>query len=168
MAAAISRLDDRRLPTFASSRSTISWPRPAYWRRTAARVARLMAARALPVTASPSQAAGGTCASERMISTSSPFSSCGHQRRVAAIDAAADAAVADAGVNGIGEVDRRRAARQGDELALGREAEDLVLEQLELGVLEEFARAFAFRQHLDQMAQPAIGVGFGRRRRGSR
>ena len=44
-------------------------------RLTAARVARLIAARALPVTASPSQAAGGTCASDRMISTSSPFSS---------------------------------------------------------------------------------------------
>jgi len=41
--------------------------------RTAFLVARRMAARALPVTTIDSQAAGGTCACERMISTSSPF-----------------------------------------------------------------------------------------------
>ena len=49
-------------------------PRPAYWLRTAARVARRMAARALPVVTSDSQAAGGAiCAFEVMISTSSPL-----------------------------------------------------------------------------------------------
>ena len=51
-------------------------PSPAYWLRTAARVARRMAARALPVVTSDSHAAGGAfCAFEVMISTSSPFSS---------------------------------------------------------------------------------------------
>ena len=55
------------------------------------------------------------------------------------------------------------ALRQGDELALGREAEDLVLEQLELGMLEEFLGTFAFREHLDEVAEPAIRIGFGGR-----
>ena len=63
------------LPSLASIFATISRPSPANCLRTAARVARRMAARALPVTARPSQAAGGVCASERMMSTSSPFSS---------------------------------------------------------------------------------------------
>ena len=36
----------------------------------------------------------------------------GDKRRMAAVDAAADAAVADAGMDRIGEIDRRRAARQ--------------------------------------------------------
>ena len=49
-------------------------PSPAYWLRTAARVARRMAARALPVVTSDSQAAGGAvCAFDVMISTSSPL-----------------------------------------------------------------------------------------------
>ena len=89
----------------------------------------------------------------------------GHQRRMAAIDPAADAAVADGGVHGIGEIDRRCAFRQGDELALRREAEHLVVEQFELGVFEKFLGALAFRQHFDEMAQPAIGVGFRGRQR---
>ena len=94
-----------------------------------------------------------------MISTSSPFLQLGHQRHVAAVDLGADAGVADIGVDRIGEVDRRRAARQGDQHALGREAEDLVLEQLELGVLEEILRAVALGQLLDGAAQPGVGVG---------
>ena len=48
-------------------------PRPEYCLRMAFLVARRMAERALPVTTTDSQAAGGTCALERMISTSSPF-----------------------------------------------------------------------------------------------
>jgi len=49
-------------------------PSPAYWLRTAARVARRIEARALPVVTSDSQAAGGAlCAFDTMISTSSPF-----------------------------------------------------------------------------------------------
>ncbi len=49
-------------------------PRPAYCVRTATRVARLIAARALPVTTIDSQAVGGAiCAFELMISTSSPL-----------------------------------------------------------------------------------------------
>src|SRR5690348_11861374 len=44
------------------------------------------------------------------------------QRREAAVDLGADAGVADHGMDGIGEVDRRGAARQRDQVALGREA----------------------------------------------
>ncbi len=83
----------------------------------------------------------------------------GHQRHDAAVDLGADAGVADIGVDGIGEIDRRRAARQRDQPALRREAEDLVLEQLELGVLEEVLRIVAFRQRFDRPPQPCIGVG---------
>ena len=58
------------------SRSTMRRPSAAYWLRTASRVARRMAARALPVTTIDSQAAGGAvCAFEVRISTSSPFCS---------------------------------------------------------------------------------------------
>ena len=83
----------------------------------------------------------------------------GHQRHDAAVDLGADALVADIGVHGIGEVDRRGAARQRDQPALRREAEDLVLEQLELGVFEEVFGIVALGQLLDGAAQPAIGVG---------
>ena len=57
-------------------------------------------------------------------------------------------------------LDRRRAARQRDQLALGREAEDLVLEEFELGVLEELLRAVALCQQVDRAAQPLIGAAF--------
>ena len=77
------------------------------------------------------------------------------QRQHAAVDLGADAGVADLAVDGIGEVDRRRAARQGDQLALGREAEHLVLEHLELGVLEEFLGVGRLVEDVDQAAQPA-------------
>ena len=53
------------------------------------------------------------------------------------------------------------AARQRDQAALGREAEHLVLEQLELGVLEELLGIVAVEQHVDQMPQPEIGVLLG-------
>ena len=56
----------------------------------------------------------------------------------------------------IGEIDRRGAARQGDQIALRREAEDLVLEHLELGVLEELLGPGRMLQDIEQLAQPAI------------
>ena len=60
----------------------------------------------------------------------------------------------------IGEIDRRRAAWQGDEAPLRREAEHLVLEQFELGVFEEFLRAVALGQEFDGPPQPLIGAAF--------
>ena len=59
------------------------------------------------------------------------------QRQLPAIDQRADTAVADVGVHGIGEINRRRAARQSDDPAFRREGEHLILEQLELGMLEK-------------------------------
>ena len=59
---------------------------------------------------------------------------------MAAIDLGAHAAVTHRGVHRIGKIDGRGTLGQRDELALGREAEHLVVKQLELGVLEEFAR----------------------------
>src|SRR5260370_138676 len=60
----------------ANSRSGMGRRRPAYGSRTAVRVARRIAARALPVTASDSHADGGAdWASEVRTSTSSPFCS---------------------------------------------------------------------------------------------
>ena len=50
----------------------------------------------------------------------------GPERHPLAVDLGADAAVADAGVDGVGEVDRRGAARELHHLALRGEAEDLV------------------------------------------
>ena len=94
-------------------------PSSAYCTRTALRVARRMASRALPVTTIDSQAAGGAdCAFEVMISTSSPLLQFRDQRRDLAVDLAADRVIADVGVDRIGEVDRRGLARQRDQLAL--------------------------------------------------
>ena len=118
-----------------------------------------MAERALPVTARLCQADGGSCALEQMISTSSPFLSSVVERHRPAVDLGADAGIADVGVDRIGKIDRVRAARQRDQAALGREAEHLILEQLELGVLEKLLGIVAVEQHADQMTQPAIGVG---------
>ena len=61
----------------------------------------------------------------------------GAQRHQLAVDLGRDAAVADVGVHRVGEVDRGRAARQRQDLALGREDVDLVGEEVDLDVLEE-------------------------------
>src|SRR5574341_2443046 len=67
-----------------------------------------------------------------------------------------DAGIADLGMDGVGEIDRRRAARQRDQVALRGEAEHLVLEHLELGVLEEFLRSGGMVEDVQELAQPAI------------
>ena len=77
------------------------------------------------------------------------------ERADLAVDLGADRHIADVGMHRIGEIDRRRAARQRDQLAFRREAEHLVVEQFELGVLQKFFRIGAFGQKLDGAAQPA-------------
>ena len=52
------------------------------------------------------------------------------QRHDLAVDLRADAAVADVGVDLVGEVERRRARAERLDLALGREDEDLLLDEL--------------------------------------
>ena len=92
----------------------------------------------------------------------------GGERRDLAVDLAADGVVADVGMHRIGEIDRRRLARQRDQLALGRETEHLVLEQLQLGMFEKLLRVGAFGQQRDGAAQPPIGIGFARQQFGRR
>ena len=75
---------------------------------------------------------------------------------VAAVDEGGDGLVADVGVHGVGEIERRRATRQGDQAALGREAEHLIVEQFELGVLEKLFRVFRLQQRVDHHAQTPI------------
>ena len=76
------------------------------------------------------------------------------QRHHLAVDARADALVADVGVDGVGEVDRRRAARQRLDLALRREDVDLLRIQLDLQVLQELLRIAHLLLPFEQLAQP--------------
>ena len=85
------------------------------------------------------------------------------QRNRAAIHLRADRRVADVGVDRIGEVDRRRPLRQRDQPALGREAEHLVVEQLELGVFEEVLGGIGVGQQRDGAAKARIGAALARR-----
>ena len=75
------------------------------------------------------------------------------QRDDLAVDLRADAAVADVGVDGVGEVERGRAGGEVLHLALRREDEDLVLEQVDLQRLEELGRVL-LALGLDELAQP--------------
>ena len=63
-------------------------------------------------------------------------------------------------MHGIGEIDHIGVARQRDQLSFRGEAEHLIVEQLELGVLEKFLRVGAVGQDPDGVAQPGEGVGF--------
>src|SRR3546814_12118019 len=64
--------------------------------------------------------------------------------------------MADVGVYRIGEIDRRRAGRQREEVALRREAEDLVGKHLEPGMLEEFFRARRVLEDFQELPEPAV------------
>ncbi len=59
-------------------------------------------------------------------------------------------------------------ARQRDQLALRGEAEHLVVEQLELGVLEEFLGVGALREDADGVAQPGERIGLALEKLGRR
>ena len=58
----------------------------------------------------------------------------------------------------IGKINRRRAAREGNQHALWGKAEDLVLKQFKLCMLKEFFWIVAIAQLLDGLAQPGIGA----------
>ena len=77
------------------------------------------------------------------------------ERHEAAVDLGADRRVADLAVDGVGEIDRGGAAGELDELALGREAEDLVLIELELGVLEEVLGILDVVEDFEEVLDPA-------------
>ena len=72
-----------------------------------------------------------------------------------AVHARAGAVLADLGVDRVGEVDRRRAAREHAHVALGREDVDLVGEEVDLHALEELGRVLEVLLELHQLAQPA-------------
>ena len=70
-----------------------------------------------------------------------------------AVHLGADAAVADVGVDRVGEVERGRAGGEVLDLALRREDEHLVLEEVDLERLEELGRVLV-ALGLEQLAQP--------------
>ena len=79
-------------------------------------------------------------------------------RHMTAVDVGGNGLVADVGVDGIGKIERRRTARQRDEPSLRREAENLIVEEFEFGVLEKFFRVLRFEQRRNHHPQPAIGT----------
>ena len=72
-----------------------------------------------------------------------------------AVDAAGDTGIADIRMDGIGEVDRRGAGGQLKDLALGRKHIDLVGEQVDLHVLDEFQRVIGPLPHFHQARAPS-------------
>ncbi len=76
------------------------------------------------------------------------------ERHEPVVDLRADAAVADVGVDAVGEVERRGARRQFLDVAFRREDEDLVLEDVELHALDELGRVGDVPLPIDQLAQP--------------
>ena len=73
-----------------------------------------------------------------------------------AVDLGAHAGITQVGVNGIGEVDRAGPPGQGDDLTARRKAENLVLEHLQLGVLQELLGVRGVLQDIQQLAHPAV------------
>ena len=90
------------------------------------------------------------------------------ERHLPPVDHCPHAGIADVGMHRIGKVDRRCAARQSDQTPLRREAEHLVLEQLELGMLQKFLGVVALQQRIDETAQPDIGILLRKRSVGGR
>ena len=76
------------------------------------------------------------------------------QRHHLAVHPRADTLVADVGVNRVGEVDRRRVARQRLHFTLRREDVDLFRIQLDLQVLQELLRVADLLLPLEQLTQP--------------
>ena len=83
------------------------------------------------------------------------------QRHHARVDLRADAVVADLGVDAVGEVDGRRTGREIDHVALRREDEDLVLEEVDLERLQPLVRIAEVAVEVEQLAQPGeLGLDF--------
>ena len=70
------------------------------------------------------------------------------------VDLRPDAAVADVGVDPVGEVERGRAGRQVLDVAARREHEDLVLEDVELDPLDELGRVRDLALPVHELAEP--------------
>ena len=79
--------------------------------------------------------------------------------RQAAVQAGADAAMADLGVDRVREVDRRRPGRERHHLALRGEDEDLVLLEVDLQGLHELGRVVGVLLPVDHPLQPGQVLG---------
>ena len=110
--------------------------------------------RARPVRTKPSQAGLGVETGAVTTSTTSPFFSSVRSGTCSPLMLAADGAVADVAVDGVGEVDHRRAARQRHDLALGREHVDRVGEQVDLDVVPELGGVARLVLDVQQRLQP--------------
>src|SRR5947209_16543114 len=75
-----------------------------------------------------------------------------------AVDLCADAAVADVGVDLVREVERGRAGLERLDLALRREDEHLVLEQVDLEALDELLRVLQLLLPVEQRLEPLDAV----------
>ena len=78
----------------------------------------------------------------------------GAERHHLAVHARADALMADVSVNGVGEIDRRGAARKGFHLPFRREDVDLFGIQIDFQVLNELVRVANFLLHFEKLADP--------------
>ena len=78
----------------------------------------------------------------------------GLERDQAAVDPGAGGAVADVGVDRVGEVDRGGALRQRDDLAAGGEHVDLGPGQVEAEGVEELGRVFGLALPVDELTEP--------------
>lgn len=76
------------------------------------------------------------------------------ERHTPAIDLGTNAAIADTCMNCIGKINRRRAARQADHLAFRGEAENLVMEHVELDLFQKFLRCIAIFHPVHQLGKP--------------
>ena len=114
----------------------------------------LILLRAREVLTRPSQSLLGMWPACVRISTTSPFRRAVPERDDAAVDLRSHARVSDVGVDGVGEVDRSRVARQHDHLAARREAVDLLRIQLHLERGHEFPGVPHLPLPLHELAQP--------------
>ncbi len=114
----------------------------------------LILLRAREVATKFSQSRLGLCAALRDDLDDVAVLEAGAQRHHAAVDARADALVADVGVNRVREIDRRRAPRQHLDRAARREGVDLFGIEIDLEVGEELLRVADFLLPLEQLPQP--------------
>ena len=84
------------------------------------------------------------------------------ERQLEAINTHADTAIANLRMHGIGEIQRRCAARHGNQTPFRGETEHLVIEQFELGVFQKLFRRAAIFQLPDHILQPSKRLDFGR------
>ena len=84
------------------------------------------------------------------------------QRHHPAVDARARQMMADLRMNPIGEIDHRRAQRKIEHVALGREDENFLGEEIVLDGREKFLRVLEILLPFDQPPQPREALGFAR------